>query len=181
MRGRRRGPVFEVEPAQLLGSLAGAVQQGLEIGEGVAIGNREESVQDHARPRCQSAAQFPALSVVAAKPHRTNHAHAQGGEIVENGSGSARLAAGGHDIVHRQIRLQRDFLPRRIDVEIAVQAEVARHGELERRVPGRQSVKAFTVHADTSSRWRCWMKLRLSHCRYRMAPPILEKLLQKRR
>ena len=86
-----------------------------------------------ARPRGQRPAQLVALAVVAAEADDVDLADPQCDQVVDDRAGGARLRPHLHHVVDRQPRLDRRLVPGRVDVQVAVEEEVADDRDAQRR------------------------------------------------
>ncbi len=93
--------------------MVGRQHQRFAIGERPAFLGLEEIIQPNTWAAFEGAAQFKA----------------QRGKIVEDGSSPARLGADVDHVVHGQAGFKGNFLLRRIDFQVAVEAEIAKDGD----------------------------------------------------
>ena len=107
------------------GGLAGLDHQRLAVDRRASRGRGEEMLEDHAGPGRQGPAQLVALAVVAAEADGVDLADPQRDQVVEDRAGRARLAADLDDVVDRQAGLDRGLVLRGVDVQVAVEEEVA--------------------------------------------------------
>ena len=91
----------------------------------------------------QGASQFKSLSIVTRKTDGVNISNSERDQVVQNRSGATRLRPHPHNIVHRQAGLNGKFLPRRINLEITVQTEIAQNGYVQSRILCRYSSEAI--------------------------------------
>ena len=75
------------------------------------------------------AEQLEALAVLAGKPHGNDPADAQGNQVIEHGARPAGLGPHPHDVENAEAGLERGLLAGRVDLQVAVEAEVAQHGD----------------------------------------------------
>ena len=155
-------PVLEVQSAQFTWRFAGRVNEGLGIGEGVAVGRLDEVVEVDAWLPTEGTEELPTFAVVAGDADRAERTNAEGDQVVQDRSGGAGLAADAGDVVDGETGFDGDLAPGGVDVEVAVEAEVSHHGEAERGVAVGEGGQTFGVHASCFQRW--WMKARLSDC-----------------
>jgi len=149
--GRGGVPVLEVEPIEFLGRATGMMKEGFGVGEGVATGHAEESVEGDAGLGLQGAIEFPTFAIVAGDADRMDLADAEGDEIVQDGAGGPGLAADTDDVVDGETGLDGDLGAGGVDVEIAVETEVADDGEAEVGVTGGDGVESVRGHGKDPS------------------------------
>ena len=89
----------------------------------------QEMLDPDVRHSFKFPAQLESFAIVAGEADRPKLADAESDEVVENRPGGPRLRADADDVMHRQARLDRRFIPTQIDFEIAVEAEVAEHAD----------------------------------------------------
>ena len=97
----------------------------------------QEAVHAHARHPPHRADQLEALAVLAGKPHGNDPADAQGNQVIEHGARPARLGPHPHDVENAQAGFERGLRAGRVDLQVAVQAEVAQHGDRQAGRSGR--------------------------------------------
>src|SRR5208337_3585270 len=99
--------------------------QGLAVGERSALRGGHEVIELDAGQFRKLAPQLVALAVVAAKAERNDPANAEGDKVVEDRSGPARLGTDADHIADGQARLDRGFTSCGVDLQVAVEAEIA--------------------------------------------------------
>src|SRR5262245_20975380 len=105
-------------------------------------------IQFHARFRSQGAAQFVAFAIIAGETDRINLSDSQSGQIVQDGSCSAGLAAHVDDVVDRQTGLDRDFRTSGIDFQVTVEAEITYHRHGQAWILLSDGIEAVWSHGD---------------------------------
>ena len=95
----------------------------------MALRRLQEAVHPHARHALHRADQLEALAVLAGKPHGNDPADAQGHQVIEHGARPAGLGPHPHDVEDAQAGLERGLRAGRIDLQVAIEAEVAQHGD----------------------------------------------------
>ena len=90
----------------------------------IGVTNDQYSQLDR-RDSLQRAPKLITFAILADDCRGKNLADAQCDEVVQNSAGTARLAADPDDVVHRQIRFDRDLLEAGVDFKIAVETDVS--------------------------------------------------------
>lgn len=146
--GQRRG-VLEVEPRELLGRLAGAVEERFRVGKRVARGGGDEVVERDAGHAREGAAEFEALAIVAAVAERVQRAGPEGGGVGEDVARGAGLAAHARDVVHGEAGFDGALGAGGIDIEVAVEREIAEHADAQGGEAAGEVVETRRGHAAT--------------------------------
>ena len=96
--------------------------------------------------------QLVALAVVAAVANGVNRANLECDQIVEDGAGRPRLAPNGDDVVNGKAGLDRRLGLRGIDMQIAVEKEIAHDADAQLAIPVGELVQSIGVHVSQSRR-----------------------------
>ena len=127
--GGSRSPVLGIEAIEFARRLARLDHQRLAIGERAPRGCLEKVHGVHPRQRLQRAQQLIALAVLTAKADWEYLAHAKRHEVVENRARRPRLRTHPRHVVNRQPSLDGNLRARRIDLQVAIEAKIADHGD----------------------------------------------------
>lgn len=100
-----------------------------------------------------------AFGVLSGKSNGVECADAEGDEVVEDGAGCSGAASGMDDIMDGEVGFDGDFLEGGIDFEVAVEAEVADDGDLQRGVFGGDCLESMGIHCVGGYFWRAWNRL----------------------
>src|SRR5438105_4614983 len=103
-------PVLAVETVQFHRWFAGFVDERLAISKGPALIGFPEMLEANPGSAAECGSQFEAFAVFPGKPNGINIPDAKRGQIVQNRSGAAGLAANVDNVVNRQAGLNREFL-----------------------------------------------------------------------
>jgi len=101
------------------------------VGECATIGGLEEMIEVDTRHFGEGASEFVAFAVVAVEANGEEGSNAEGDEIIEDRAGGTGLAADTGDVVDDEIGFDRDFGAGGVDFEIAIEADIAEHGDFE--------------------------------------------------
>ena len=122
------------------------MEERLGVRERAAFRGAEKVIQGHPRHRAQGAEQFEALAILAAETDGPELAGAESAEVLDDVTGGAGRAAHLGDIVHRQAGLEGGLGLGGIDVEVAVEREIANDADAELRKAGGQGSEALRGH-----------------------------------
>src|SRR5947209_2615414 len=95
----------------------------------------------------QARPEFKTFAVFADKTHGIDLSDSERDEVVQNGSGSARLTADVDDIVDRQASFDGGLLFGWVDFEVTIETEIANDSNTQRGVFRRDLLEAVGTHA----------------------------------
>lgn len=152
--GRSRRAIDDIESGEFLGRSVGAMEQGLGIGEGLSFGGGLKMGEIDTGHATERAAQFEPFTVVAAVADGEELLNPKGGEISSDISGGPGLAAHLADLMNGQAGFDGGLGLRGIDIEIAIEREIADDTGTERIHLLKQRIEAVGTHGAAGNRKR---------------------------
>lgn len=121
-------------------------EQRFAVGEGATIGGLEEMIEVDTGHFGEGASQFVAFAVVAVEADGEEGTNAEGDEIIEDRAGGAGLATDAGDVVDDEIGFDGNFGAGGVDFEIAIEADIAEHGDFELGVVAGDGGESPRIH-----------------------------------
>jgi hypothetical protein len=133
-------------------------QQGLRVGKCVSLRAFNKPIELHAGHSFQGAAKLVSLPITADGGSGIDRPNTEGNEVIEDGAGAARLAADAHHIVDRKVRFDGGFLKARIDLKVAVQADIPDQADFQLGEAGGDLVELARSHGYSKRLSRAKLK-----------------------
>ncbi len=143
----QRGAVAQVEPIQLVPHAVGRALHGL------GVRRRQprrvaQQVRRIDRQRRQALDQIEGLAIVAQHGDRHQPPHAQGGQVVHHRPQRSRIVADARDLIGFEPGLDRQLAQLRIEVQVAIEEQVAQQADGPILEPGEERFEALERDHD---------------------------------